>query len=84
MIKLAASWNNRTLPPHFEKTLTSSQTDSERRVSITDLFQKGYKLTTCLMIVIWFAIILIYFGITLHMSSLGGNVYLNSVRLINI
>lgn len=33
------------------------------------------------MTIIWFSIILIYFGITLHMSSLGGNVYINTVRV---
>lgn len=63
----------------FKKTL-HSPTGADRRVSIFDLVQKGYKLTTFLMTIIWFSIILIYFGITLHMSSsLGGNVYINTV-----
>lgn len=34
------------------------------------------------MTILWFSIILIYFGITLHMSSLGGNIYINTVNLI--
>lgn len=79
-MKVAASWNGRQLPPNFEKTLSSPQTDTERKVKVTDLFQTGYKLTTSLLVVIWFAIILVYFGITLHMTSLGGNMYINSVR----
>jgi MFS transporter, OCT family, solute carrier family 22 (organic cation transporter), member 4/5 len=33
------------------------------------------------MTIIWFSIILIYFGITLHMSTLGGDVYINTVKL---
>lgn len=31
------------------------------------------------MAIIWFSIILLYFGITLHMGSLGGNIYVNVV-----
>lgn len=33
------------------------------------------------MAIVWFAIILLYFGITLHMGSLGGNIYINVVRI---
>lgn len=79
IIEKAAYWNSRELPPSYEKTLIVSQTASERSVSIFDLFQTGYKKTTFLMAIVWFSIILIYFGITLHMSSLGGNVYINTV-----
>ncbi|CRK97339.1 CLUMA_CG010731, isoform A [Clunio marinus] len=79
IIEKASVWNKRKLPRNFKKTLNVSQADTERRVSIFDLFQKGYKRTTFLMTIIWFSIILIYFGITLHMSSLGGNVYINTI-----
>lgn len=82
IIEKASLWNNRSLPLNFKKTLSVPHTTSERRVSIFDLVQKGYKRTTFLMTIIWFSIILIYFGITLHMSSsLGGNVYVNTVKI---
>lgn len=81
VIEKASYWNRRELPASYEKTLIVSQTVSERSVSIFDLFKTGYKTTTLLMAVVWFSIILIYFGITLHMSSLGGNVYINTVCL---
>lgn len=79
IIEKACLWNNRSLAKGFKKTLNVSQKVSDRRVSIFDLFQDGYKLTTFLMTIIWFSIILTYFGITLHMSSLGGNIYVNTV-----
>lgn len=79
IIEKASLWNNRILSRNFKRDLLVPQTDANRRVSILDLFQKGYKRTTFLMTVVWFSIILIYFGITLHMSSLGGNVYINTV-----
>ena len=80
LINTACTWNNRTVPLNLNKLLVIPQNEVDRRVSIFDLFQKGFKRTTFLMTVIWFSIILIYFGITLHMSSLGGNVYVNTVR----
>ncbi|CAO1417559.1 unnamed protein product [Diamesa tonsa] len=79
LINTACLWNNRTVPLNLDKSLVIPQNEVDRRVSVFDLFQKGYKRTTFLMTVIWFSIILIYFGITLHMSSLGGNVYVNTI-----
>lgn len=67
---------------NYKKTLNVPQSGIDRRVSVLDLFQKGYKRTTFLMTIVWFSIILIYFGITLHMTSLGGNIYINTVKLI--
>jgi len=80
LLEQAGRWNDITLPSNLKKILTTPDQDAPvRRVSIFDLFQKGYKRTTFLMTIIWFSIILIYFGITLHMSSLGGNIYINTV-----
>lgn len=82
IIEKASLWNSRPLIMNYKKTLNVPQSGIDRRVSIFDLFQKGYKRTTFLMTIVWFSIILIYFGITLHMSSLGGNIYINTVNLI--
>jgi MFS transporter, OCT family, solute carrier family 22 (organic cation transporter), member 4/5 len=80
IIRKAARMNQRSLPSNFEKTLTPPEAPSDKRmVSVMDLFQPAFKRTTLLMTVIWFSIILIYFGITLHMSNLGGNIYVNTV-----
>lgn len=84
MIRKAGKWNGISLPTNFEKILASPSTEeSNKKVSILDLFQKGYKMTTSLMAIVWFSIILLYFGITLHMGSLGGNIYLNVVSDFN-
>lgn len=79
MMKKASTWNGITLPENFQKLFSSTKPTVNRRVSVFDLFQKGYRRTTSLMAIIWFSIILLYFGITLHMGSLGGNIYLNVV-----
>ena len=85
MIKKAGEWNGISLPVNLEKMLSSSSDSGPRiRVSFFDLFQKGYKRTTALMAIVWFCIILLYFGITLHMGSLGGDIYLNTVRIFDL
>ncbi|KAG5679752.1 hypothetical protein PVAND_009292 [Polypedilum vanderplanki] len=81
MVQKASRWNNIQLPTNFKKMIASTmeinEQESNRKVSVLDLFQKGYKLKTALMAIAWFSIILIYFGITLHMGFLGGNIYIN-------
>ncbi|KAH8360253.1 hypothetical protein KR093_011476 [Drosophila rubida] len=42
------------------------------------VFGPKYWRTTVLTLVIWLALIIIYFGLTLHLSNLGGNIYINS------
>lgn len=42
------------------------------------VFGAKYWRTTCLTLIIWLTLIIIYFGLTLHMSNLGGNIYINS------
>nr|XP_036673558.1 organic cation transporter protein isoform X1 [Drosophila suzukii] len=42
------------------------------------VFSAKYWRTTCLTLVIWLTLIIIYFGLTLHLNNLGGNIYINS------
>lgn len=81
IIDRAAKTNGFRLPEGYEKTLSSSDPDSEAEevVSIFDLFRMKFLRTTLVMLVVWFGIVLIYFGITLHLSNLGGDIYLNTV-----
>lgn len=44
------------------------------------VFSKAYWRTTCLTLIVWLTLIIIYFGLTLHLSNLGGNIYVNTVR----
>ncbi|KAL9697717.1 hypothetical protein quinque_001158 [Culex quinquefasciatus] len=80
IIDRAAKTNGFRLPEGYEKTLASPDQDSaEEVVSIFDLFRMKFLRTTLVMLVVWFGIVLIYFGITLHLSNLGGDIYLNTV-----
>lgn len=77
VIEVAAYWNKITLPENYEKTL--QKPEEPVSVSFGKLFTPQYMRTTFLMIIVWYALILLYFGITLHLNNLGGDIYLNSV-----
>ncbi|XP_034486301.1 organic cation transporter protein isoform X2 [Drosophila innubila] len=55
------------------------QHDLELHVNpILVVFGRKYWRTTVLTLVIWLTLIIIYFGLTLHLSNLGGNIYINN------
>lgn len=78
VIESAAKWNGIDLPPNYEKTL--QKPDEEMKVSFAELFRGVYLRTSILMMILWYSVILLYFGITLHLNNLGGDMYMNSVR----
>ncbi|XP_067642116.1 uncharacterized protein [Eurosta solidaginis] len=43
------------------------------------VFNRFYWRTTCLNLIVWLTLIIIYYGLTLHLSNLGGNIYLNNI-----
>lgn len=85
IIKIASHRNEIDLSLGYEKRLIdASQQCTEtnnNNVSYLNLFQTAYRRTTILMIITWYSLILVYFGITLHLNNLGGNIYVNTVRI---
>ncbi|XP_058129874.1 organic cation transporter protein isoform X2 [Anopheles ziemanni] len=84
LLERAASTNDLQLPENYRKALLveangDGSSEPEAAVSVGDVFRRKFIRTTLVMIVVWFGIILIYFGITLHLSNLGGDIYLNTV-----
>uniref|UniRef100_A0A1B0BL31 Major facilitator superfamily (MFS) profile domain-containing protein n=1 Tax=Glossina palpalis gambiensis TaxID=67801 RepID=A0A1B0BL31_9MUSC len=45
---------------------------------LTVVFGKTYWRTTCLTLISWLSLIIIYFGLTLHLSNFGGDIYVNT------
>uniref|UniRef100_A0A2M4CH71 Putative organic cation transporter n=1 Tax=Anopheles darlingi TaxID=43151 RepID=A0A2M4CH71_ANODA len=82
LLERAASTNGLQLPDHCRKSLvvaSNNNDESEVAITVGDVFRRKFIRTTLVMIVVWFGIILIYFGITLHLSNLGGDIYINTV-----
>ncbi|XP_037039783.1 organic cation transporter protein-like [Bradysia coprophila] len=77
VINVAAKWNRIKLPPGYEKTL--HQPEQPVTVSLLELFRTKYCRTTISMTVIWYSLILIYFGLTLHLAHLGGDIYITTI-----
>lgn len=46
---------------------------------LTVVFGRTYWRTTCLTLISWLSLIIIYFGLTLHLSNFGGDIYMNTV-----
>lgn len=73
-------------PPEDEATRTSTAVEEARTHEPLEVhvnpflvvFGSKYWRTTVLTLLIWFTLIIIYFGLTLHLSNLGGNIYVNS------
>lgn len=73
-------------PAEDEATRTSTAVEEARTHEplevhvnpILVVFGSKYWRTTVLTLCIWFTLIIIYFGLTLHLSNLGGNIYVNS------
>lgn len=70
--------NNITLADNFQDQLQAPENANDN-VSVATLFNSVYRNRTLTMSIIWFSLILLYFGITLHMNSLGGNIFTNTV-----
>ncbi|CAD6996411.1 unnamed protein product [Ceratitis capitata] len=43
------------------------------------VFNRFYWRTTCLNLIVWLTLIIVYYGLTLHLSNLGGDIYLNTI-----
>lgn len=80
LIQRIARRNNITLADNFQDQLQAPENANEN-VSILTLFNSTYRNRTLTMAIIWFSLILLYFGITLHMNALGGNIFTNTVSV---
>lgn len=78
--------NNRTLPTNLRKILEASpkETDGATSNQVNPLkiaFNSHYLKTTCLTLITWFTLIGLYFSLTLNLSNLGGDIYVNTVSM---
>lgn len=81
VLQKAARMNKRQLSPDLDKQLTptAAKLDQESG-SVLDLFKTKQILTnTLLLFVIWFSVYLVYYGLVLNLSNIGGDLYINSV-----
>ncbi|KAM7359682.1 organic cation transporter protein isoform 1-T2 [Cochliomyia hominivorax] len=66
------------IPNDIIATTNQTEETNIRTSPLVIVFSKSYWRTTCLTLVVWLTLIIIYFGLTLHLSNLGGNIYVNT------
>ncbi|XP_022192162.1 organic cation transporter protein isoform X2 [Nilaparvata lugens] len=84
VLKEAAQVNRMELPPDTHKLLSRSISKVEMsespKVGFGDLFRTPrIRKISLVLYVVWFTVYLIYYGVVLNLSSLGGNIYINSI-----
>lgn len=80
----AAKCNCRKLPLNLEKQLKESvlksNQDVEKKVQVMDLWRTPLiRLISFVQYIIWFSVYLVYYGLVLNLSNIGGDVYRNTV-----
>ncbi|XP_014270701.1 organic cation transporter protein isoform X2 [Halyomorpha halys] len=83
VLKKAAKFNGKELPANADKILKQSMARSGEqppKVGCLDLFRTAYmRKISLLLYVVWFSVYLVYYGLVLNLSNLGGDVYVNSI-----
>ncbi|KAL5273028.1 hypothetical protein ACFFRR_000038 [Megaselia abdita] len=84
LIRRIAKMNNRTLPTNLRKILEASPKETDGATTSNQVnplkiaFNSHYLKTTCLTLITWFTLIGLYFSLTLNLSNLGGDIYVNT------
>ncbi|XP_066252579.1 organic cation transporter protein-like isoform X2 [Euwallacea similis] len=83
ILERAAKFNKKELPTNLDKTLVPVlRVDQEenKNVGVQDLFKTAAMRTkTMILFLIWFGVYLVYYGLVLNLSNIGGDLYINSV-----
>lgn len=50
------------------------------KVRVSDLFRtKNIRKISLVLYILWFSLYLVYYGLVLNLSNIGGNIYLNTI-----
>ncbi|XP_014283794.1 organic cation transporter protein [Halyomorpha halys] len=83
VLQQAAKFNGKPLSDNVDELIQQSMTkrgEEPPKVRVMDLFRTRYmRKITLVMYVIWFCQCILYYGLVLNVSALGGDVYINSV-----
>lgn len=87
ILERAAKFNNKSLPSNLDKILVPVLTvdqEENRNVGVKDLFNTvAMRSRTFILFLIWFGVYLVYYGLELNLNNFGGDLYVNSVRIVS-
>lgn len=85
ILKDAALVNNIQLPDNIDMQLQPSINSESSNLGMLDIFRiKKLRYYTTYLLIIWFTVYLVYYGLVLNLGNLGGDLYVNSVSFTNI
>lgn len=79
IIRSACEFNGREVPENMDKILKPPTQEETEKGCVTLFGSRYLRLITICFLCIWFAMNMIYYGLTLNMNEFGINVYLISV-----
>ncbi|XP_050437931.1 organic cation transporter protein-like isoform X2 [Adelges cooleyi] len=84
VLQKASKINNQPLPPNMDKIISYSvrklETTGKPKVRVSDLFRtKNIRKISLVLYILWFSLYLVYYGLVLNLSNIGGNIYINTI-----
>lgn len=64
----------------FFQSLSKFETTGIPKVRVSDLFRsKNIRKISLVLYILWFSLYLVYYGLVLNLSNIGGNIYINTI-----
>ncbi|XP_050532537.1 organic cation transporter protein-like isoform X1 [Daktulosphaira vitifoliae] len=84
VLRKASKINNQPLPDNIDKIISYSvrklEATGKPRVRVLDLFRtKTIRKISLVLYILWFSLYLVYYGLVLNLSNIGGNIYINTI-----
>ncbi|XP_022177335.1 organic cation transporter protein-like isoform X2 [Myzus persicae] len=84
VLEKASKINKHPLPVNMDKILKQSinkfEINGKPKVRVSDLFRtKNIRKISLVLYILWFSLYLVYYGLVLNLSNIGGNIYINTI-----
>ncbi|KAL5233088.1 hypothetical protein ACI65C_000498 [Semiaphis heraclei] len=84
VLEKASKINKHPLPANMDKILKQSinkfEINGKPKVRVSDLFRtKNIRKISLVLYILWFSLYLVYYGLVLNLSNIGGNIYINTI-----
>ncbi|KAL4112310.1 hypothetical protein QTP88_016122 [Uroleucon formosanum] len=84
VLEKASKINKHPLPANIDKILKQSinkfEINGKPKVRVSDLFRtKNIRKISLVLYILWFSLYLVYYGLVLNLSNIGGNIYINTI-----
>jgi len=64
----------------FFQSINKFEINGKPKVRVSDLFRtKNIRKISLVLYILWFSLYLVYYGLVLNLSNIGGNIYINTI-----